>query len=162
MDIDTRTTFHQNSVSQLLSPVNSSPSEVRSTFKSRWSTAMLEKEKRQYQRRPLRCKLVLLDIAKPEQDDAVTIPADCYSICEGGLYGIVSLGYGVAMGQHYTFRLTIGERGPEPGSRQIVFQHGKIVRTELLLGESGDGDRIGIGVQLYGHRTGCIPMPSTM
>ena len=63
------------------------------------------------------------------------------------------------MGQRYTFQLAIPERGPEPGSRQVVSQQGVIVRTELLINPKGEGDRVGIGVQLIGQRAGVIPMP---
>ena len=157
-----RPKFNQGSTSQLLKPTNVAQSLMRNSYKTRWSITISEDEKRQYQRRPLRCKMALIDTTKEENDEPVDVPAECFNICDGGLYAVVPIGYGVAMGQHYTFRLSIPERGPEPGSRQVVFQHGKIVRTELLLGESGRGDRIGIGVQLYGHRTGCIPMPATV
>jgi hypothetical protein len=157
-----RPEFNQNSSSQLLKPAYVPQAVVSRSYKTRWQIATSEDEKRQYQRRPLRCKTVLIDTTKEENDESVAIPADCFNICDGGLYAIVPIGFGVAMGQHYTFRLSIGERGPEPGTRQVVFQHGKIVRTELLLGESGRGDRVGIGVQLYGHRSGCIPMPAAM
>lgn len=89
----------------------------------------------------------------------IGIPAECSNISQGGLYGVVPIGYGVAIGQRYKFQLTIGERGPEPGSRQVVSQQGEVVRAELLLGEDGYGDRVGIGVRLFGPRTGLVPMP---
>lgn len=155
-----RSHFNQNAASQLLNPPPVPQSPARHPYKTRWPSVASEEEKRQCQRRPLRCMMVLIDTSKDQKDEPSAIPAECFNICDGGLYAIVTIGYGVAMGQHYTFRLSIGERGPEPGTRQVVFQHGTIVRTELLLGETGSGDRIGIGVQLYGHRTGCISMPA--
>ncbi|UCD28717.1 MAG: hypothetical protein JSV03_16845 [Planctomycetota bacterium] len=159
MTIDTQSPLRQRTLSQLLPIKNLSRSTVTKAKRPRWRPPTPEKEKRQFRRRSLRCKMVLIDTADDGTDDPAAIPADCYNVCEDGIYGIVPIGYGVAMGQHYTFRLTVGELGPEPNSRQTVLQHGKIIRTELLLGENGVGDRIGIGVKLYGHRTGCLPMP---
>jgi hypothetical protein len=92
-------------------------------------------------------------------DDRDMIPGECLNACEGGLYGTVPLGFGVNLGQCYTFRLMVGERGPEPGPIQVVSQQGTIVRTELLISGDGGEDRVGIGVRLIGHRTGLIPMP---
>jgi len=160
MATPTSSSYRYNDTSELFSSIRPK-SNIRSSYKSRWSTAFLEEEKRQYKRRPLRCEMVLIDINQNEHDDAVAVPATCFNICDGGLYGIVPIGYGVAMGQHYTLRITIGECGPEPGTKQIVFQRGKVVRTELLLGENSVADRVGIGVQFYGHRTSCIPTPSS-
>ncbi|MHC4445440.1 MAG: hypothetical protein ACYTF1_01060 [Planctomycetota bacterium] len=157
-----RSKFNQNPAPQLLKNPHVTKPSLQHAYKTRWPTATTEEEKRQYLRRPLRCKMVLIDNAQEEKNHPTTVPAECYNICDGGLYAIVTIGYGVAMGQHYNFRINIGERGPEPGTQQVVFQHGKIVRTELLLGESGKGDRIGIGVQLYGHRSGCVPMPAAI
>jgi len=159
MDLDIHAPFSSSSVSPLLSPLDSSRPGNLEQYKSRWQISMREEEKRQCQRRPLRCKMVLINRAADDSEEPIQIPADCLNFSDGGLYGIVPIGYGVAMGQKFTFKLTIGERGPEPGSQQIVYQHGKIVRTELLLGENGQSDRVGIGVYLYGHRTGCVPMP---
>ena len=155
-----RSQFEGKSLSLSLKSVQKPDSSGYYSSKSRWLSVICEGEKRQCQRRPLRCMMVLIDTSKDQKDEPSAVPAECFNICEGGLYAIVPIGYGVAMGQHYTFSLSIGERGPEPGTRQVVYQHGKIVRTELLLGETGSGDRIGIGVQLYGHRTGCISMPA--
>jgi len=102
---------------------------------------------------------MLNDASAARTDTQVAIPAECTNIGNGGLYATVPIGYGVAIGQRYTFQLTIGERGPEPGSRQLVSQQGEIVRVELMLGEDGYADRIGIGVRLTGPRAGLIPMP---
>jgi len=157
-----RSKFNQHAASQLLNTPHVSQPSLPRAYKNRWLIATSDEEKRQYPRRPLRCKMVLTKSATEEQDDPAAVPAECFNICDGGLYAIVTIGYGVAMGQHYNFRIAIGERGPEPGSQQVVYQHGKIVRTELLLGESGKGDRVGIGVQLYGHRSGCVPMPAAI
>ena len=101
----------------------------------------------------------LIDHSPGEDVQAHPVPADCLNVSDSGLYGVVSIGYGVAMGQRYTFQLAIPERGPEPGSRQVVSQQGVIVRTELLINPKGEGDRVGIGVQLIGQRAGVIPMP---
>ena len=125
----------------------------------RWQQATWEKERRQWPRRSLRCALTLIDNTGEPKSDPVVISAECSDVSNGGLYGIVPIGYGVAIGQRYTFQLTIGERGPEPGSRQVVSQQGEIVRAELLLGESGYGDRVGVGVRLFGPRSGLVPMP---
>jgi len=127
----------------------------------RWQVPLRNEEKRQCPRRTLRCSLALSDNAIDGKGEPRTVPAECLNISTSGLYGIVPIGYGVAIGQRYTFRLTIGERGPEPGSRQVVSQQGEIVRAELLLGEDGYGDRVGIGVRLFGPRTGLVPMPAT-
>jgi len=127
----------------------------------RWQRATRDTERRQGPRRTLRCALRLTDNNLGQHSDPAVIPAECSNISNGGLYGIVPIGYGVAIGQRYTFQLTIGERGPEPGIRQIVSQQGEIVRAELLLGEDGYGDRVGIGVRLFGPRSGLVPMPMT-
>jgi hypothetical protein len=124
-----------------------------------WVRSSPDEEKRQCNRRGLRCKISLIDHSPGDDVQAHPVPADCLNVSDSGLYGVVSLGYGVAMGQRYTFQLAIPERGPEPGSRQVVSQQGLIVRTELLINSKGEGDRVGIGVQLIGQRAGVIPMP---
>jgi hypothetical protein len=116
-------------------------------------------EPRQSPRRPLYCKMLLVDNVMYDNPDPTAIPGECLNVCDGGLYGTIPLGYGVTIGQRYTFRLMVDERGPEPGSHQTVSQQGVIVRAELLVHRDGSGDRLGIGVKLFGHRTGHIPMP---
>lgn len=148
-----------------VSAVYSSPAARRSESPNywigRWRIRLRDEEKRQCLRRSLRCALLLNRNAAEGKGEPAAIPAECLNISSSGLYGIVPIGYGVAIGQRYTFRLTIGERGPEPGSRQVVSQQGEIVRAELLLGEDGYGDRVGIGVRLFGPRSGLVPMPAT-
>jgi len=123
-----------------------------------------ESEKRRLPRRSLQCELTMVNSIGVGGDGGkpAAIPAECSNISQGGLYAVVPIGYGVAIGQRYRFELTVGERGPEPGSRQVVSQQGEIVRAELLLGEDGYGDRVGIGVRLHGPRTGLVPMPMTV
>jgi len=127
-----------------------------------WRETLRENDTRQCPRRSIRCDMFLIDDIDLEEDrsEAQVIPAECLNISDGGLYGVVPIGYGVAMGQRYTFRLTIGERGPDPGANQLVSQVGTVIRTELLIGADGSGDRVGIGVRLHGHRSGTVPMPS--
>jgi len=103
--------------------------------------------------------MTLVDHSPGNDVQAHSVPADCLNVSDVGLYGIVPIGYGVAMGQRYTFQLAIGERGPEPGSRQVISQQGVIVRTELLINPRGEADLVGVGVQLTGRRAGVIPMP---
>lgn len=133
-----------------------------SNFMARWAPPPREQEKRQCRRRSLRCKVVLIDGGTEDKDNPVVIPAECLNVGDGGLYAMVRMGYGVAIGKRYTFRLTIGERGPEPDSGQVVSQRGEVVRAELLLGEDGYADRVGIGVRLFGPRSGLVPMPTRM
>lgn len=117
-------------------------------------------EQRQSYRRPLRCRMLLVEDGGDESDPAAIIPGDCLNVSSNGLYGTVPLGYGVAVGQRYTFRLSIDERGPEPGDVQVVRQQGVIARAELLADREHRDDRLGIGVRLVGHRSGVIPMPT--
>ncbi|MGQ9649080.1 MAG: hypothetical protein ACUVXJ_03135 [Phycisphaerae bacterium] len=128
------------------------------TFLRRWEIATREKEKRQGRRRSLRCSVELLNDA--EENEQRPLTAECLNIGDGGLFAILPANVGVAIGQRYTFRLIIGERGPEPGHRQCVTQKGEIIRLELLLGQEGYADRIGIGVRLFGPRSGIVPMPT--
>ncbi len=128
-------------------------------FASRWHIGLRDEEKRQCPRRSLRCPIALIDNVTESDHEPRTVPAECMNVSEDGLYAIVPIGYGVAMGQRYTFRLSTGERGPEPGMNQIVMQQGRIVRTELLLGANGQTDRVGVGVKLIGPRSGMLPMP---
>lgn len=127
-----------------------------------WREALRDNDTRQCVRRSIRCDMYLIDDVDREEEStaAQVIPAECLNISDSGLYGVVPIGYGVAMGQRYTFRLTIGERGPDPGANQLVSQVGTVIRTELLIGADGSGDRVGIGVRLHGHRSGTVPMPS--
>ena len=118
-----------------------------------------DEEKRQCRRRGLRCQMTLIDDTGGADAQPRMIPGHSFNASDVGLYGIVPIGFGVTLGQRYTFQLTIGERGPEPGSHQIVTQQGVIVRSELLVGLEGQTDRLGIGVQLVGQRSGVIPMP---
>jgi len=117
-------------------------------------------EKRQCRRRGLRCKMTLFEDFGGADVQPRMIPADCFNVSDTGLYGIVPIGFGVTLGQRYTFQLSICERGPDSGSQQNVTQQGTIVRSELLVGPEGQTDRMGVGVQLVGQRSGVIPMPA--
>lgn len=129
-------------------------------YQMHWVRSSPDEEKRQCNRRGLRCKMTLIDNAPAEDIQVHPIPAECMNISDNGLYGIVPIGYGVAMGQRYTFQLEIAERGPESGAdEQVVSQQGTIVRAELLINPDGEGNRVGIGVKLLGRRTGIVPMP---
>ena len=119
-----------------------------------------DEENRQCRRRGLRCKMALIDDTGGPDAQPQSIPGDCFNISNTGLYGIIPIGFGVGIGQRYTFQLTVGEPGPEPGSFQVVTQQGLVVRSELLMSSDGQTDRTGIGVQLVGQRSGLIPMPS--
>lgn len=126
-------------------------------FLKRWELATRDREKRQGRRRSLYCRVLLIGDGADEQSPG--IEAQCINIGDGGLFAIVPASANVAIGQRYTFRLDIGERGPEPGCHQCVAQQGEIVRLELLLGEEGYADRIGLAVRLFGPRCGIVPMP---
>lgn len=117
-------------------------------------------ERRQCFRRELCCDLQLIDNVMSDPAARKAIPGRCLDISDAGLYATIPLGYGVTIGQRYTFRIMVPERGPEPGAVQIVAQQGVIVRTELLVGCDELGDRLGIGVRLTGHRSGVVPMPA--
>ena len=109
-------------------------------------------------RRSLRCLMQMIDVSlDPVAQESRTVPAECLNISDWGLYGTVGIGYGVAIGQRYVFRLRFKGLGPEPGLVQVVSQEGIIVRTELILGQ--EGDRVGFSVRLCGHRAGMVPMP---
>jgi len=129
-------------------------------FTSRWHVGLRDEEKRQCPRRSLRCPTAMIENLTEADHEPRTVPVECVNVCEDGLYAIVPIGYGVAMGQRFTFRLNTGERGPEPEIDQIVMQQGRVVRTELLLSENGQTDRVGVGVQLIGPRNGMLPMPT--
>jgi hypothetical protein len=86
------------------------------------------------------------------------IRAECRNVSQNGLYAEVPIGFGVAKGQQYVFHLDFGENGPSPGGEHVV-QPGTVVRTELLIAENGEEDRVGIGVRLHGHRVGVMPLP---
>ena len=122
-----------------------------------WQPTTREHEKRLSPRRSLACQLTLTHATTCKQ-----VPAECDNFGQGGLYAVVAIGHGVAIGQCYSFELHITERGPEPGTDQAVTQQGEIVRVELLVGENGYADRIGIGVRLFGLRTGMVPMPNAI
>ncbi len=124
-----------------------------------WYSRSKEEEKRQCTRRSLRCEIALTDEQMDEGGEVQSIPGECMNFSEGGLYAIVPIGFGVAIGQFYNFHLKIGECGPEPGLRHVVRQPGVITRTELLLGEDGKPDRVGIAVRFRGYRSGTVPMP---
>lgn len=123
-------------------------------------TSSGKEDRRQCPRRELCCDLFLIDDVMSDATDDAAIPGACLDVSDSGLYATVPLGYGVTLGQRYTFRLMVSERGPEPGAMQIVSQQGVIVRTELLAGRDEGSDRLGIGVRLSGHRSGVVPMPS--
>lgn len=118
-----------------------------------------QEERRQGSRRELSCKLTLIDDVMSASAHPPTIPGHCLNISDSGLYATVPVGYGVTIGQRYTFRLMVPELGPEPGPIQIVTQQGLIIRTELLVGFENGNDRLGIAVRLTGHRSGVVPMP---
>ena len=118
--------------------------------------AMRAEEKRQCPRRSLHCRASLVNEAGTK-DDVIIISAECTNVSSNGLFAILPMGYGLAIGQRRTFRLAVRECGPETGSENIVSQDGEIVRVELLLGEDGHSDQIGIGVRLFGPRAGLLP-----
>lgn len=137
-----------------------SASEITTDYQSRVVyRASGQEERRQRPRRELSCKLTLIDNVMSASSDPPTIPGECLNISDSGLYATVPLGYGVTIGQRYTFRLMVPEVGPEPGPTQIVSQQGLIIRTELLVGFENGNDRLGIAVRLTGHRSGVVPMP---
>ena len=116
-------------------------------------------DRRECSRRNLRCPMQLIDLSlDPVSQESRAIPAECLNLSDWGLYGTVKIGYGVAIGQRYLFRLRARQLGPEPGSIQVISQEGLIVRTELLLGT--DGDRVGISVRLCGYRSGVTAVPA--
>lgn len=116
-----------------------------------------EQDQRECPRRSLRCVLVLIDTTTGK-DAGVAIPAECGNLSNGGLYAIVPMGYGVAIGRRYTFQLAVGECGPESASRQLLSQQGEVIRAELLIEENGYADHVGIGVRLSGPCAGLVPM----
>lgn len=114
-------------------------------------------EKRRCSRRPLHCDVQMIPLASdqhPHPADPIT--GECLNISQDGLYGTVTIGYGVAVGQRYVFRLRTHELGPE--GRQVVLREGVIVRTDLLL--SSQGDQVGIAVRFCGHRSGVLGAPA--
>jgi hypothetical protein len=126
-------------------------------FRRRWEMATRDRENRQGRRRSLHGRLTL--IAGNSDNGGDRIGAECLNIGDGGLFAVLPDGARVGTGQQYTFQLDIAERGPEPGCSQRVCQRGEIIRIELLLDEKGCGNRIGIGVRLFGPRSGMVPMP---
>lgn len=130
------------------------------SWPSRWSgvSTMLDHDMRQCARRALRCHVLMIDLADEGEEGPLTISGECLDISDSGLYAIIPIGYGVVVGQQFTFQLTISERGPEPGACQVVSQRGRVVRTDLLM--SSDGHQLGIGVRLVGPRSGVVAMPS--
>jgi hypothetical protein len=132
-------------------------SRSSSSFLRRWELATRDREKRQGRRRSLRCQILMSE--DTPGGEGTPVAADCLNVGDGGLFAIVPEDVQVSLGQRFRFQLTIGERGPEPGSRQCVSQLGEVIRVELVLDEKGCGDRIGIGVRLFGPRSGIVPMP---
>jgi hypothetical protein len=127
------------------------------SFRRRWVMATRDRDNRQVRRRSLHCRATLTDGSPNSGANGIT--AECLNIGDGGLFAILPDGARAATGQQYVFQLDIAERGPEPGCSQRVCQWGEIVRVELLLDEQGCGNRIGIGVRLFGPRSGMVPMP---
>lgn len=108
-------------------------------------------EKRQSPRRDLHCSALLIDEFGGKGLPRA-IPAQCTNVSNSGLFAIVPMGYGVAIGQRYAFQLAIQEHGTETRSRQTIAQQGEIMRVELQFGEDGYANEIGIGVRLSGPR----------
>lgn len=114
---------------------------------------MSTREQRTWPRRSLRCPVQLIPLSgesSPEITDALT--GTCLDFSEGGMYLTIPIGYGMAAGQRYIFRLNTRERGPE--GEQVVLRQGMIIRAELLLG--GDGHQVGLAVRFTGHRSGVV------
>lgn len=129
------------------------------SYNMNWMRFVEDSDKRQAPRRELRNRMVMIETDPEDDIEPQTVQGECLNVGDGGLYGIVPIGFGVAMGQRYTFQVCVDECGPEPGQNQVVTQQGIVVRTELLINNYGEGDRVGIGVQLIGQRSGVIPMP---
>ncbi len=115
-----------------------------------YSPARLTKRTRQHPRQEILSQMELLDAGRGWADGGRVIPGECHNISERGMYGTVRVGFGMAIGQEYVFRLSLSEQGPNAGSLQTIARKGVVVRTELLLGD--DGDRVGIGVRWCGQR----------
>jgi hypothetical protein len=143
--------YGSSSAKQKNKPVN--------PFRSLWIHTIDDSEKRLSERHSYNNKVFMLN-GTSDDGTPKPIPAECTNISDSGLYAIVPFGYGVALKQHYYFQLTINKPGPEQGSWNLVSQRGEIMRVELLFGEDGHADHIGIGVRLFGPRTGTLPIPS--
>jgi hypothetical protein len=116
-------------------------------------------EKRACGRRELHCPVQLIPLASdqnPHPADAIS--GECLNISEGGLYGTIPIGYGMAVGQRYICRLRTRELGPD--GQQVVLRQGVVVRTELLL--SDDGHQVGIAVRFCGRRGGFLATPAAV
>lgn len=114
-------------------------------------------EKRRCRRRALHCPVQMIPLSSdvdPPVADAIM--GECLDISQDGFYGTVPIGYGMAVGQRYIFRLRTREPGPD--GQQIVLRQGVVLRTELLL--SADGDQVGFGVRFCGQRHGVLAMPA--
>ena len=131
-------------------PGSSNLFSANSSAFSRFKT-IEEEEKRSCRR--WGCGYSAALIKKSENDLDTVIPAKCVNISNDGLYAIVPMGYGVAIRQRYTFQLTLRERCSENISDKFVCQEGEIARAELLFGDDGFADHIGIGVRFFGNLT---------
>lgn len=113
-------------------------------FSTEWAIGVYQEESRRSPRQSVQCEMLMVDPTWWESENSQPIRGECLNLSDDGLYGVVPLGYGLAVGQRYVFQLRL------PEGELTVSQPGTIVRTELLLGV--DGDRIGVGVRLSGPR----------
>ncbi|MHC4442696.1 MAG: hypothetical protein ACYTF1_19700 [Planctomycetota bacterium] len=130
-------------------------------FRFLWKHTTDDSVKRVCERHSYKHEVLMLN-GTSNNDAPKPIPAECTNISDSGLYAIVPFGYGVALKQRYNFQLTINRPGPEQGPRDLISQRGEIMRVELLFGEDGYADHVGIGVRLFGPRTGTLPIPSQL
>jgi hypothetical protein len=117
--------------------------ERPSSFFTEWATGVTPDESRQRPRRSVQCEVLMTEPGWWETENPLPIRGECRNLSQDGLYAVVPVGYGLAVGQRYLFHL----RWPD-GRDDPVSQQGTIVRTQVLLGQ-GD-DQIGIGVRLNG------------
>jgi len=104
-------------------------------------------EKRQSPRQDLHCSALLIDHAGAKGSPR-TIPAECKNASRSGLFVIVPVGYGVAIGQRYDIQLVMEEPIGGVSAPEIISHTGEIIRASLQFHENGYADRIGIGVRL--------------
>jgi len=69
------------------------------------------------------------------------------NVSEGGLRVTIPIGFGVAVGQRFEVLL---QQRQEPGgeSRDVLGEghYATVVRTEIMLAEEGESDRVGVGL----------------
>jgi hypothetical protein len=106
------------------------------------ATALDQIEERR--RWPRGCRPITATLRALSGVEIAACPTD--NVSEGGLRLTVPVGFGLGVGQRYEVLLHEAAANGHPDDLVSEGHYGTVVRTEIMLANEGQGDRVGIGL----------------